>query len=988
MSARILTKSGSFKALTYLTLFGLATTVPLLVLSGALLLQSASVQRAQLQDRVLQLLDDLVNALDRDLDRDITILHTLATSQSLASADWRRFYDEAKAGLQGRAYLVLVDSNGRQLVNTYVPYGQQPKFTGDPETLRRILQTKAPVVSNLFTSLVVKKPVFNVSIPILRDGEVRYVMSLGLLPDDLLALLKSQNLGAEWVTLIWDAKGVVLARSRDNPRHVGARLPQNMREHEQRAVVRTTNLDGADVLHATARSQLSGWGVGVNAPYSLVTGPMRNSLLLWGAAGLFAIAIALIAGAFFARQITTSLSAAASAAAAFGRGDPFPLNASGLREADAFLVTLRSAQQAREKLMDEVKRSRDWLRTTLASIGDAVISTDHKGRITFLNAVAETLTGWTQEEALGKPLEQVFVIRDAETGGEVENPVAKALREGRIVGVARHTRLLAKDGRKTPIDHSAAPIHDRGDIVGVVLVFRDVTERLRAEELMRVAVEAAPNAMIMVGRDGRIALINSQTEKLFGYGRDQLLGQSIDRLVPERYRAGHEAFRASFFRDLVARPMGAGRDLFGLRKDGTDVPIEIGLTPISTSQGDFVLAAIIDISERKQAEEALRAALARAQKGEILLNAIMDYVPEGIAYAEAPDVTIRMVSRYGRDLTGKPRELIEGIPVEAHASNWGIYHLDGTPARNEELPLTRAVKSGELVLDEDWIMRDSAGREIFVLCNAAPVRDAQGNILGGIITWRDISERKWAERELRGSNQALQRANEDLNHFAFAASHDLQEPLRMITSYSQLLLKSYRGQLAGEAATCVEFITAGTERMRELLRDLLAYTQVANDRQPASDPVDLNRVFQTVLENCKAAIQEAQAVVTSDGLPTVEGQEAHFIQLLQNLIANGVKYREPGRTPTVHVAAERQDGLWRIAVKDNGMGIAPRYHQQIFGVFKRLHGKSIPGTGIGLAICQRVVERYGGKIWVDSHEGEGATFYFTIPAAQAGAASA
>jgi len=193
MGSRPLKPSGSLTALTYLTLFGLATTVPLLLLLGALLFQSASVERVQLENRALQVLEALVNDIDRDLDRDITILRTLATSQALAGADWPTFYGEAKAGLQGRAYLVLVDTTGRQLVNTYVAYGEQPALTGDPETISRILQTRQPVVSNLFVSLVVKKPVFNVSLPILQDGQVRYVMSLGLLSDDLVALLKSQN---------------------------------------------------------------------------------------------------------------------------------------------------------------------------------------------------------------------------------------------------------------------------------------------------------------------------------------------------------------------------------------------------------------------------------------------------------------------------------------------------------------------------------------------------------------------------------------------------------------------------------------------------------------------------------------------------------------------------------------------------------------------------------------------------------------------------
>jgi PAS domain S-box-containing protein len=476
--------SGSFSALTYLSLFGLAITVPLLLLLGALLLQSASVQRTQLQDRVLQVLDALVNDIDRDLDRDITILHTLATSQALASADWPTFYDQAKAGLQGRAYLVLIDSNGRQLVNTYVPYGQQPAMTGDPETLRRIAQTKEPVVSNLFVSLAVKKPVFNVSIPILQDGQVRYVMSLGLLLDDLVALLTSQKLEPQWVTLILDAKGMILARSQNNARYTGTPLPENMREHNQRDVVRTRNLDGTDVLHATVRSRVSGWGIGVNVPYSLITVQMRNSLLLWSAAAVLAITIALALGLFFARQITTSLAVAAKAAAAFGHGEPFPLTGSRLKEADTFLATLNNAQQAREKLTEEVKQSRDWLQTTLASIGDAVIATDTNGAVTFLNPVAETLTGWKQEEAFGQPLETIFQIVNERTRRKVENPALHAIQDGLIVGLANHTLLIARNGKEVPIDDAGSPIRDAdGKTLGAVLIFRDVTARRQAEHL-------------------------------------------------------------------------------------------------------------------------------------------------------------------------------------------------------------------------------------------------------------------------------------------------------------------------------------------------------------------------------------------------------------------------------------------------------------------------------------------------------------------------
>src|SRR5580704_10473324 len=216
---------------------------------------------------------------------------------------------------------------------------------------------------------------------------------------------------------------------------------------------------------------------------------------------------------------------------------------------------------------------------------------------------------------------------------------------------------------------------------------------------------------------------------------------------------------------------------------------------------------------------------------------------------------------------------------------------------------------------------------------------------------------------MRVTNAALLRANEDLKQFAFAASHDLQEPLRMITSYSQLLVKAYRGQLEGEASVWLRFITDGTKRMRELLADLLAYTQVTGDGQ-AIESIDLNRVFEKTLENCKLAIEENQASVTSDHLPVVLGNEPHFVQLFQNLIGNALKYRGD-RIPRIHVSAVNQDGVWRFALADNGIGIAPAYHEIIFGIFKRLHGRTISGTGIGLAICQRVVERYGGRIWVE-----------------------
>ncbi len=236
--------------------------------------------------------------------------------------------------------------------------------------------------------------------------------------------------------------------------------------------------------------------------------------------------------------------------------------------------------------------------------------------------------------------------------------------------------------------------------------------------------------------------------------------------------------------------------------------------------------------------------------------------------------------------------------------------------------------------------------------------------------------RELAEAELR-------RANQDLNQFALAASHDLQEPLRMILGFSELLRKGYERHLTGAGLEYLDFILNGARQMKQLLTDLLSYAQAGKEVGESSELIHLNLVLKQVTDNLEIAIEDSGAAVTCEPLPAVPGYAAHFVQLFQNLIGNAIKYR--GERPlSIHVSAEKLNGEWRFAVADNGMGIDREYHQKIFGVFKRLHGRAIPGTGIGLAICQRVVDHYGGHIWVESQTGQGSTFYFTLPAGEEG----
>ena len=241
------------------------------------------------------------------------------------------------------------------------------------------------------------------------------------------------------------------------------------------------------------------------------------------------------------------------------------------------------------------------------------------------------------------------------------------------------------------------------------------------------------------------------------------------------------------------------------------------------------------------------------------------------------------------------------------------------------------------------------------------------------------NERLQQEIAAREETQAaLLRSNAELEQLAYVASHDMQEPLRMVASYLQLVAQRYKGQLDADADEFIGFAVDGAKRMQALINDLLAYSRVGTRARPF-EPTDCNKVMQTALANLGVAIVESGAQITHDELPTVMGDSSQLVQLFQNLIGNAIKFRgtEPMR---VHVGAEADDGHWQFSVRDNGIGIAPEYHQRIFVMFQRLHGRTeYPGTGIGLAICKKIVERHGGTVWVESQPGQGSTFKFTIP---------
>jgi light-regulated signal transduction histidine kinase (bacteriophytochrome) len=266
---------------------------------------------------------------------------------------------------------------------------------------------------------------------------------------------------------------------------------------------------------------------------------------------------------------------------------------------------------------------------------------------------------------------------------------------------------------------------------------------------------------------------------------------------------------------------------------------------------------------------------------------------------------------------------------------------------------------------------------------ASPILDQFGKVLGVVLVFRDMTEHRHIEESLRRANEDLRRSNDDLEQFAYAASHDLQEPLRTVSLYASLLQAEYGAFLNEDANTYIDFAVSGAERMSSLLQSLLAYSRIGGAATPEdNESADGATALEAAKENLSSPILQTHALIEATSLPRVAIPQLYLVQLFQNLISNAIKYRS-ARPVEIRIAAEPFGNFWQFSVTDNGMGIRAEYLKQVFGIFKRLHGAEFEGTGIGLAICQKIVDRAHGRIWAESRLGEGTTFYFTLPADQA-----
>jgi PAS domain S-box-containing protein len=642
----------------------------------------------------------------------------------------------------------------------------------------------------------------------------------------------------------------------------------------------------------------------------------------------------------------------------------------------------------------------------------AVVGFD--GYIKRVNPAWERLSGWTPEDLMSKPYAE-FIHPD-----DRERTLAEAARlaEHGAATSDFELRFVTRDRGLKWILFSAQGIPEEQVIYAVG---KDITGRKaeeanleQSEQRFRAVTESVTDAIISADADGRIVFWNRGAAAIFGYDAGEAMGLELTVLMPERYRERHLAGLRRLREDGESSVVGRTLELNGLRRDGAEFPLELSLGSWHQADQRYYTAVIRDLSVRQRAERyliaqhAVEAVLVESPPLEDAIPRLLAAMAESLEWEAGgywkhdPDADVmRCVAFWGRDPerlrefeaasrdTPMPRSV--GMSGRVLASGRPAWVLDVTKDENfaRAAVARQAGLHGAIALP----VLDESGQVVAVVDFFTSELSQPDQALMEIMSTISVQigqflRRKRAEEalaatahELRLRAAELERSNAELEQFAYVASHDLSEPLRMVAGFVQLLSDRYKGRLDSDADEFIGYTVDGVRRMQSLIDDLLTYSRVG--RSVHDGPVDLDEVVEDAQAALRAVIAERNAAIEAEPLPTVIGDARELRQVMQNLLSNALKFVAADQTPQVRVSAARRGDMWEVSVSDNGIGIAPQHSERIFKMFQRLHGRdSYEGTGIGLAICKKTVERHGGTIGVAPAANGGSVFHFTAPAAE------
>lgn len=612
--------------------------------------------------------------------------------------------------------------------------------------------------------------------------------------------------------------------------------------------------------------------------------------------------------------------------------------------------------------VSERRRYDERFRSLVEAAPDAMVIVDEAGLIELVNAQTENLFGYPRVELVGQPVEILVPPRFRGRHPAHRLEYSKTPRV-RPMGEGIELSGLRRDGSEFPIEISLSPINtDMGTSVAAAI--RDVTERKQAETMFRGLLEAAPDAIVGVDAGGRIRLVNAQTEALFGYSREELIGQPVEILVPAEFREAHPAHRDRYFADPVTRPMGAGRNLVGRCKDGREVPVEISLSSIDTAEGRLVSAAIRDVTDRAEAEA--------------LFRGLVDSAPTAMVIVDT-DGRIQLVNAQTEKLFGYDRDELVGESVDVLVPP----RFRGRHPQHR-LDYASHPKVRPMGVGLELLALRKDGTEFPVEISLSPLQTRSGPIVSASI--HDVTERAQAEAARAAAlerekevSQRLREVDRLRTDFLSTVSHELRTPLTAIKGFAAYLADRADGLSVDDRGHLIERINVSADRLDYLINDLLDFSRLERGLLRVSpEPLDARMVILESIERSHLVVEHHVVEVDVPGGVRVLADPSAIARVLENLLSNAAKFSDPGSS--IAVSATVRDGRVELTVADEGDGIDPCELDRIFDRFYRAGGAENrkPGTGVGLAIVKELTEAQGGSVSVESRLGEGTRFTLSL----------